>query len=84
MSIQMQMEFKFEHASSVPETAKQEEETRGPSTWKWVEASVWTDSMLAALDNGVKGGKWQWPNAFFAERGLFTMHKAYVLARQPR
>jgi RNA-directed DNA polymerase len=26
----------------------------------------------------------QWPNAFFAERGLFTMHKAYVLARQSR
>jgi RNA-directed DNA polymerase len=25
----------------------------------------------------------QWPNAFFAER-LFTMHKAYVLARQSR
>jgi RNA-directed DNA polymerase len=26
--------------------------------WSWVEASVWTDSMLAALENGVKGGKW--------------------------
>jgi len=26
----------------------------------------------------------QWPNAFFAERGLFTMYKAYVLARQSR
>jgi RNA-directed DNA polymerase len=26
----------------------------------------------------------QWPNAFFAERGLFTMHKAHILARQPR
>jgi len=26
----------------------------------------------------------QWPNAFFAERGLFTMYKAYVIARQSR
>ena len=58
MSIQMQMEFKFELASSVPETAKQEVEACGPSSWKWVEASVWTERMLAALGNGVKGGKW--------------------------
>ena len=26
--------------------------------WEWVEASIWTDTMLAALENGVKGGKW--------------------------
>ena len=26
--------------------------------WDWVEPSVWTDPMLAALENGVKGGKW--------------------------
>ncbi len=26
--------------------------------WEWVEASIWTDSMLTALENGVKGGKW--------------------------
>jgi len=26
--------------------------------WSWVEASVWTERMLAALGNGVKGGKW--------------------------
>ena len=26
----------------------------------------------------------QWPNAFFAERGLFTMYEACVLARQSR
>jgi RNA-directed DNA polymerase len=25
-----------------------------------------------------------WPNAFFAERGLFTMREAYLLARQSR
>lgn len=28
------------------------------SRWSWVEASVWTDRMLAALENGVKGDVW--------------------------
>ena len=26
--------------------------------WEWVEPSIWTDNMLTALENGVKGGKW--------------------------
>lgn len=26
--------------------------------WGWVEASVWTERMLAALETGVQGGKW--------------------------
>lgn len=26
--------------------------------WKWVEPSVWTERMLNALEEGVKGGKW--------------------------
>lgn len=26
--------------------------------WEWVEPAVWTDRMLAALQHGVKGGKW--------------------------
>ena len=26
--------------------------------WTWVEGSVWTPRMLAALDKGVKGGRW--------------------------
>ncbi len=26
--------------------------------FSWVEASVWTERMLSALGNGVKGGKW--------------------------
>lgn len=36
--------------------------TQGAKThtgkWTWVEASVWNERMLAALENGVKGGKW--------------------------
>jgi len=54
----MQMEFDFKFASSVPQVAKQEAEACSPPDWKWVEASVWTERMLAALVNGVKGGKW--------------------------
>jgi len=28
------------------------------SRWDWTEAAVWTDRMLTALEQGVKGGKW--------------------------
>jgi RNA-directed DNA polymerase len=31
---------------------------QGTETGSWVEASIWTERMLAALENGVKGGKW--------------------------
>ena len=55
MSIPMQLEFNF--ASLVPKTAKQEAEACSPVRWDWVEASVWTERMLAALGNGVKGGE---------------------------
>jgi len=39
---------------AVPERARRGGETQ-PS---WVEPNAWTDSMLKALSNGVKGGKW--------------------------
>lgn len=29
-----------------------------PRDWSWVEAAVWTERMVSALDNGVKGGRW--------------------------
>jgi hypothetical protein len=45
------------NVSIVPKQAKQGTETL-QRDWSWVEASIWTESMLAALDNGVKGGKW--------------------------
>lgn len=39
--------------------AKQGAETPTASgSWAWVEAAVWTERMLSALENGVKGGKW--------------------------
>jgi RNA-directed DNA polymerase len=42
----------------VSEKTRQETETQAPDKWLWVEAAVWTVRMLAALVNGVKGGKW--------------------------
>jgi RNA-directed DNA polymerase len=39
--------------------ARQGAETSTTSrNWSWVEAAVWTERMLSALGNGVKGGKW--------------------------
>ena len=29
-----------------------------PLRWGWVESTVWTERMLTALEQGVKGGKW--------------------------
>jgi len=31
---------------------------RARCNWAWVEAEVWTERMLSALENGVTGGKW--------------------------
>ncbi len=42
--------------AEVPKTATQAGDTR--ARWAWVEPSVWTERMLTALEQGVKGGKW--------------------------
>jgi len=48
-----------EHPAVVSERAKQAGETEARrERWAWAEPSVWTDPMLAALENGVRGGKW--------------------------
>lgn len=41
---------------SVLEKAIRAGETR--SRWDWVEPAVWTERMLTALEQGVRGGKW--------------------------
>ncbi len=41
--------------AAVPE-AKQAGEVR--ARWAWVEPCVWTERMMTALEQGVKGGKW--------------------------
>lgn len=74
--------------STVSEKTRQETETQNHQKWLWVEAAVWTVRMLAALVNGVKGGKWfsfqHWTNAYFASLGLFTMYEAHAEASQSR
>jgi len=47
----------YKAVSPVQSIAKQGTEIRDPLNWDWVETSVWTKRMLAALGNGVKGGK---------------------------
>jgi RNA-directed DNA polymerase len=42
--------------AGVPEAAKQAGEVR--ARWAWTEPAVWTERMLAALENGVRGGQW--------------------------
>lgn len=41
---------------TVSEKAKQTESA--PTEWAWVDRAIWTERMLAALGNGVKGSKW--------------------------
>ncbi len=42
--------------ATVPERATQAGEVR--ARWEWTEAAVWTERMLTALEEGVKGGVW--------------------------
>jgi RNA-directed DNA polymerase len=50
-------EKQSESQAPIVPRATQGAETRGRD-WSWVEASVWSERMLAALENGVRGGKW--------------------------
>ena len=61
--------------STVSEKTKQETDIQMPDKWRWVEAAVWTERMLTALGNGVKGGKWfSLMDKIYAER---TLHRAW-------
>ena len=59
-------------SAGVPERAKQAEEAeQRRERWGWVEPVVWTDRMLAALEIGVKGGRWySLLDKVYAERTL--------------
>ena len=45
-------------SESVPVSEKAKQTESAPSQWVWVDRIVWTERMLAALGNGVKGNKW--------------------------
>lgn len=42
----------------LPGVPKAKQGREVPPEWEWTEASVWTERMLAALQKGVKGGRW--------------------------
>ena len=55
--------------SSVPSEAKQDGSI--PDRWSWVEPAAWSERMLTALEQGVKGGVWfSLIDKVFAERNL--------------
>jgi hypothetical protein len=52
-----QMNESASEAVGVTGRSKQAASNR-PEEWVWIDRSIWTDRMLAALGNGVRGGKW--------------------------
>lgn len=42
----------------LPGVPKAKQGREVPPEWEWTEAGVWTERMLAALQKGVKGGRW--------------------------
>ena len=51
------MDESASEAAAVIAGSRQVASTR-PEDWSWVDRSIWTERMLAALGNGVRGGKW--------------------------
>ena len=65
-------------SARVPEGATHGEETEAErrNRWGWVEPGVWTERMVAALETGVKGGKWfSLMDKVWAERTLAAAWK---------
>jgi RNA-directed DNA polymerase len=59
--------------SSVSATAKQDGDVR--SRWEWTERAVWTERMLTALEQGVKGGVWfSLMDKVYSEDNLFAAY----------
>jgi RNA-directed DNA polymerase len=59
--------------TAVPATAQQVGEALSP--WDWTEPAVWTERMLTALVEGVKGGKWfRLIDKVYAERNLLASY----------
>lgn len=56
------MQIEARAGTRVSEATKQVSEAPGSTAlterWSWVEASIWTERMLATLEAGVRGGKW--------------------------
>jgi RNA-directed DNA polymerase len=58
---------------SVSATTKQDGDVR--SRWEWTERAVWTERMLTALEQGVKGGVWfSLMDKVYSEDNLFAAY----------
>ena len=66
---------------AVPLRAKQAESD--PAQWAWVDREVWTDRMLAALGNGVKGNKWSILAKRVLRRVGAVLHDAGPIESEP-
>lgn len=44
--------------AAMPKQAGEPHGRRDAPKWEWVETAVWTSRMLAALEQGVRGGRW--------------------------
>src|SRR5665647_707300 len=73
--------LKQTQSPGVPGRAMQGEETHDRD-WSWVEATVWTERMLSALGNGVKGNKWSSTLAKSILRGSRIVRHARRLAKR--
>jgi RNA-directed DNA polymerase len=57
--------------SKLQGVAETKQAGEAPKRWEWVERSVWTEQMLAALERGMKGGKWfSLMDKVYAEKNL--------------
>ena len=65
---------------AVPAMAKTSGDTQ--ARWAWVEAAVWTERMLTALENGVQGGKWY--SLMDKVVALPTLRKAFAQVKANR
>jgi RNA-directed DNA polymerase len=64
---------KEDNPTRVPHAATQVGEVR--ARWAWAEPSVWTDRMLTALEQGVKGGIWfSLMDKVYASANLFASY----------
>lgn len=45
-------------SETVEVSARTKQTESSPIEWEWVDRTIWTERMLAALGNGVKGNKW--------------------------
>jgi hypothetical protein len=80
------MHQKENTGSIVRATARPESDPDDPRQWAWVEHRCGRIVCWRPWVTGSEevNGHQRWPNAFFAQHGLFTLQEAYTAASQSR